>query len=483
MKRSAFILAIVMACQISSARAEVRDFKVTTDKTVDTSSLESIARDVFALSGAKTNDEKAIALYQWLHHTIFHHAYPTEPRPQSVGPLKIINVYGYGLCGSQHTVLKALYETAGWKCRYVGWPGHTTIEVFYDDRWHYLDVFLKCYFWDKKKQYIVGQEEIAADGTLVLDAVREGRAAPNHLCCGDSEKGIVDGVRRLRVIGDQKGWGSCTWRDVDYSPTLTLPSGAALRLEWRGFPDGYATKKPAVHTCGNKDYVKDSVLGPRLEHYGPRSYSSGTIRYAPRFDKAADLSDIELTNARAERGQLVATAQASAVFRLVLPYPLVSARVTVTGSKDRKQVLVSVDRGATWKPASGESITELVRQRYAVWIKVEFTGTLTRFELTGVVQHNRDALPYLVPGENRITVTTADGRLPVGCVLVVSYSFQEASVPEGVARTRFDGSQVSYGPVKTVTRVIQQVPHTFVIEVGGNTYPKMVALEREVRPE
>src|SRR6516162_2005338 len=154
------LLTCLMCALVPAASlGEVRSFKVTTDKTVDASSLESIVRDVFARSQPKTNDEKAIAIYEYLHTTIFHHAYPTELAPHSVGPLKAINAYGWSLCGGQHTILKALYETVGWECRYVGWPGHTTVEVFYDGRWHYLDVFLKCYFWSKDKSHISGQEE------------------------------------------------------------------------------------------------------------------------------------------------------------------------------------------------------------------------------------------------------------------------------------------------------------------------------------
>ena len=102
-------------------QAAVENFKVTTSHSVDATSLENIVRDVAAQADAKTNDEKAVAIYDWLHRAIFHQAYPTESAPQSVGPLKLLNVYGWGLCGGQHTVLKALYETAGWECRYVGW--------------------------------------------------------------------------------------------------------------------------------------------------------------------------------------------------------------------------------------------------------------------------------------------------------------------------------------------------------------------------
>ena len=88
---------LFLALLLSAAPQE--GLRVTTDRCVDTSSLDSIVRDVVRLSGAKTNDEKAIAIYDWLHETIFHHAYPVEKSPQSVGPLKVIKVYGWGLCG------------------------------------------------------------------------------------------------------------------------------------------------------------------------------------------------------------------------------------------------------------------------------------------------------------------------------------------------------------------------------------------------
>jgi hypothetical protein len=59
---------------------------VTTDRTVDTGSLDSIVQDVFRLSGAKTNDEKAIAIHTWLHQAIFHNAYPVEKSPSRSAP-------------------------------------------------------------------------------------------------------------------------------------------------------------------------------------------------------------------------------------------------------------------------------------------------------------------------------------------------------------------------------------------------------------
>ena len=464
----------------SCAFGAAENFKVTTDKTVDSSSLESIVADVTRLSGAKTNDEKAVALYRYLHHAIFHWAYPTERAPQSVGPLKVINAYGWGLCGGQHTVLKALYETAGWKCRYMGWPGHTTIEVNYDEKWHYYDVFMKCYYWTKDKSHVASQEEIANDPSIVLDAEKDGRAAPENLCCGDSLQGVVDGCKARKDCGDAKGWAAVTWRDQGYNPLLTLRSGATLRQDWKAEPGLFAiTGKAPQHSCGTKDFRSDPVLGPRMEHYGPRNWSNGSLRYAPDFSKAADVADIELTAAKASGGKLIAAGAAVALFKLNLPYPFVTAKLDAVFEDGEGKLSLSPDGGKTWQPATTGDCSALVKQKYDVWIKAEFSGALAKFVLEAVIEHNRGAQPHLLAGKNVVTVSTKENKLPEGAVLNVTYSFQEATAPAN--RARWDGKGVTYAEVKTVTKEIGQLPFTFEIVVGGNTPPKMLSLERAVK--
>lgn len=462
----------------------MNNFKVTTDQTIDSTSLESIVKGVFERSGAKSNDEKAIAIYEYLHQAIFHWAYPTEAAPQSVGPLKVINVYGWGLCGGQHTVLKALYETAGWPCRYVGWsnPGHTTIEVNYDGRWHYFDVFLKCYFWTKDKSHIASQEEIAADPSIVLDAVKEGRAAREHLCCGDAAEDVIKGIKSRKVAGDAKGWASVTWRDQNYSPALRLPAGASLRLEWKTEAGGFAVSgKAPQHSCGNKDFRGDKVLGPLLEHYGTRNWSNGRFLYAPDFAQLAAVADIELAGATARQGKLVAgDGKGVAIFKLPLPYAYVKATVEAAFDGEGK-VSLSTDAGKTWKPSAPGDVSALVKQKYEVWLKTEFAGALKTLRVDALVEHNRGALPYLVNGRNRITVSADAAALPKDSVLAVTYAYQEATAPNPAKRTRWDGNGVTYGETKTVTREITSLPSSFEIEVGGNTPPKMLALERVVR--
>ena len=461
--------------------AAVENFKVSTSRSVDTTSLESIVRDVFAHSGAKTNDEKAIAIYDWLHEAIFHKACPTEKKPESVGPLKSLNVYGWGLCGSQHTVLKALYETAGWECRYVGWsdPGHSTIEVKYDGQWHYLDVFLKCYFWSKDKSHLVSQEEIAADPSLVMDAAKEGRVPRSYLCCGDTPEGIISGIQSRKVIGDSKGWANVTWRDEKYSPVLRLPCGSALRLEWKAEENGYVVSGGAPkHSCGDKDYRRDPVLGPVFEHYGPRAWANGRFTYTPDFSQAADTANITLTNAKASAGKLTATAgKAAAVFRLPLPCAWVSAEVQAAFDGEGT-LAISTDGGKSWQPCTAGDITTQVKQKYDVCLRAEFAGALKSLSLTALVEHNRGILPYLMPGTNKVTASTG-GNLPPGAVATVTFAWQEATAP--AKRPQWNGHGLTYSAEKFLTKELNSTPVTFDITAGGNTPPKMLYIERAVR--
>ncbi len=480
---------VVSAWMLSAATCfgALDGVKVTTDRTVDSSSLESIVADVVRLSGAKTNDEKGIALYRYLHEVLFHRAYPNEKGPQSVGPLKVINVYGWGLCGGEHTVMKAVFETAGWQVRYRGWsdPGHTTVEANYDGKWHYYDVFLKAYFWTKDKKTIAGQDDIIADPSIVLDGEKDGRVPKeSYLCCGDDAPGIVKGCKNSKAekpAQHKDGWASVTGRDQNYSPLLTLRSGGALKLEWLSLhgmmvADGTDGK----HTCPNmKDFRNNNLIGPIFEHYGNRTYSNGKFTYAPDFSKDADVADIVLTNAKPASGKLVAAGPAVAIFKLNLPYAYASANIDAAFDGGEGKISISPDSGKTWQPAAAGDVSPQVRQRYDVWVKVEFAGTLSKFAVDAVVEHNRGASPFLYNGKNVITVRASDSKIPAGTVLSVTYAYQEATAP--AKRNQYNGQGVVYGETKTVTKEITALPFTFEIEAGGTTPPKMLYIERALK--
>ena len=167
------LLAVAFCLFASSLWAEpLKQIKVVNDRAPDCSSLKSIVESV--TRDCKTDDERAIAIYNFCRYAYYHFAYPREK--DGVGALKMINVYGWSLCGGQHSVLSALWEAAGFDTRFIGWRGHTTVECRYDGQWHYFDTFLKCYFWKDAPgspggRTVASQADIAANPGIVNDGI------------------------------------------------------------------------------------------------------------------------------------------------------------------------------------------------------------------------------------------------------------------------------------------------------------------------
>ena len=188
----------------------VAHIKVLPDQAPDCTSLKSIAQSV--TRGCMNNDQKAVAIYNFMQLSHYHRQYPSEPA--GVPVLKEINTYGWSLCGGLHAEQSALWRELGWDWRFVGWNGHTTVEAKYDGRWHYLDVFLKFYAWmpdGSGGRTLAGEDDLNANPqALILDAfaldparrcvyrkdypfvVNDGKAswrAPSFLACGDTIRG------------------------------------------------------------------------------------------------------------------------------------------------------------------------------------------------------------------------------------------------------------------------------------------------------
>ena len=223
-----------------------------------------------------------------------------------------------------------------------------------------------------------------------------------------------------------------------------------------------------------KDFRENPVLGPLLEHYGPRNWSNGRLLYAPDFAQPADVTEIELTNAKALGGKLVASGNGIAIFRLPLPYAYVSAALQTTFAGEGKLSL-STDGGKTWKPCDAAPI---VRQKYDVCIKAEFTGALEKFRVEALVEHNRGVQPYLVLGKNRVTASGEGAKSDA--VASVTFGWQEATARDA-KRKQWNGAGLSYGAEQTATRDLAGGATSFDIEVAGNTAPKMLFIERAVR--
>jgi hypothetical protein len=174
--------------------AGLNDVKVTTDRSIDCSSIQTIADDLYR--DCKTDQEKAIATWYFVRRMMFH--WPKVPTWDSID---LINSYGWGLCGYQSTVYCQIAAAGGLKVRTRHPPSHVIAEVFYDDAWHMFDCQVGWYALNRDGA-VASCREMTDDPSLVMDAVKEGRASKPYFQCRDkvtSGKNYAKGARMGRT--------------------------------------------------------------------------------------------------------------------------------------------------------------------------------------------------------------------------------------------------------------------------------------------
>lgn len=529
--RTLIVLAalVTMVVIMSPAYGEgrVKQIKIVADKAPDCSSRKSIVESV--TRGCKTNDEKAIAIYNFCKMAWYHRAYPREKG--GVAALKMINVYGWSLCGGQHSALSSLWVTAGWKHRFIGWKGHTTVEVNYDDKWHYYDTFLKFYCWKKDPtapggRTVASQNDIKSNPDLVSKGlvydkgrrvyyfpgnqfeVIDGKAnwtAPAMLNCGDTPKGVVGGCKKQSRRGSPTGWAGIIHDEKGYNTDINLGPGMSLEVMWKELPDCWfwqGQKKQPYHTCTDKDFRNCPVIGPVKEPYigvyeprGRRSYANGIFLFTPDLSKDAFLSGlIARDNVKVADGKLVpADAEKPATITVPLQLPYVFVRASAEAAGVDKAEL-SVDGGKTFKPVDLKDFSSSVKGKYNCQLKLTVNKELTSLKMKAIVQHNRCSQPYLSPGKNKITVSVADAKQLGENKLCVTYAYSLGSrryTHEQMAAAGMEiakGHKASWSDKPTVVQKTfsgSDLPATFEIDVPTPkdktpVYPRMLFLRREV---
>jgi len=510
-------------CVAATALAEpVRNIRVVNDRAPDCSTLETLVASV--TRECKSDDEKAIAIYNVCRYFYYHHPYPSEEG--GIGALKMIHVYGWSLCGGQHTVLAALWEKAGFNWRYRGWQGHTTVEAFYGGRWHYLDTFLKFYCWRPEPQApggrtIASQDDIKAMPALVTDGFhmdqerkvcyhKDNRfeylggkvnwTAPAFMVCGDGLDGVVRGCSGPRSSSSPRGWATIKFDDPDYSTAVNLGVGYALTLDWDKVEGAHycrGVKTAPHHSCGDKDYRNCPVIGPILEPYlaksRARTYSNGTLVFKPDLRNDAFLASLqEADNVAWQAGSLRpkdAARPGRFVVEMATPYVVVGASVQIACDDASAEVS---DDGKSWGPVDPAKLAERLTGRYRYHIRVSFRKPITGIELTSIVQHNQEALPYLAPGKNTVTIAAENPKALGTNRLVVTAAYCLGSrnrTPEeifdrGAEIARAHYAEWSEKPI-VVQKAVEQFPCTLEIPVPTPkgrqpVYPRMLFLRREV---
>ncbi|MFT5856004.1 MAG: hypothetical protein ACI8XO_003256 [Verrucomicrobiales bacterium] len=508
----------------SASPGLVRQIKVLPDQAPDCTSLKTIVDSV--TRDCPNNDAKAIAIYNFMRLSHYHRAYPNEPG--GVPALKEINSYGWSLCGGLHAVQSSLWRELGWDWRFVGWDGHTTVEAKYDDRWHYLDVFLKFYAWmpdGSGGRTIAGQDQLTGDlQGLIQDAFvfdpghrvvymknnafrlngdKANWRAPEFLCCGDALSGVISGLKTHRVSGRSEGWAGIKHANDGYSAQVNLASGFSLENTWDPIPDAWfwlGQKASPAHTCGGHKDTRNSpgyglVLEPYVNSKPARSYANGILTFAPDFSTAAGIEAFARVDNVKHANNALVPAEAGkpgiVVFNLASPYLLTRASGEATGAD---KIEVSVDGGKTFKLARLEGFTELVKGQTAALIKVTFTQPLKALKIRAIVQNNPGALPYLSPGKNVVTVSVADGAALGDNQLVVTYGYRLGSRSKSFDQLCDEGKEIAKqhnarwsDRITCVRKVFsaKDLPATFEIACptpkGQHpVYPRMMFVRREV---
>ena len=509
-----------------SAPGLVRGIRVLPDKAPDCTSLKSIVETV--TRGCKTNDEKAIAIYNFMRLTHYHRAYPSEPG--GIPVLKEINCYGWSLCGGLHAEQSALWREMGWNWRFVGWPGHTTVEAYYDGRWHYLDVFLKFYAWmpdpnSPTGRTIAGEDDLASNPQdLLLDAFVEDPArkvfyekgnefalfgdkanwqAPAFLVCGDDLPGIAQALRQKNRVGPEPGWGGMLHATGNYSADVNLAPGFTLTNTWDKSEGAWywaGSQIAPCHTCGDKEIRNSPEKGPIAEPYlspdwNCESYANGQLTFQPDLSSPACLKSFAaVENVTIRDGTLVAVDQAKparVTIALKSPYILTQAQGTAEGTVSSE---VSLDHGKSWNAIELKDFGAAVGGQVEALIRITLKGPLKRLSIQATVQNNPFALPYLSPGKNTVAVNAVDPVALGDNKLVVTYAYRVGSRRKSYEQLCVEGKEISRGhdarwdsAITVVQKTFRaaDLPAQFDIDIPTPlgefpVYPRMLFVRREV---
>jgi len=490
MKRLLVPTVLAAGCCLAHAAfgATLTDVKVTTDRSVDASTAETIVRDV--CKPGMTDEQKAIALFNWFEQCVYHRATNTDVRWNLY---KSVNVYGGITCGTQGCMMKELCRAAGLEATVVCNKGglHTYYEVKYDGALHGFDTMNRFYAYSREEpRHIVSYAEIIKDPTLATAAVKENRACAGFLYHGDDPADYATG----RTVCDYDA------KNIPDLGNLALVPGESITWYWYNLnkhhpllskTKGYE-KTGMSHSCRSKADQKNPVNFPYWEPYyyatpdtNPeqairRMYANGVLAFEPNL-KGAELPEgFSQTAGLAGPGLRPSGAQAgSAVISLHTPGVLVGGTLTLKAADGADlqgvEVAVATD-GKNFKKVPGatgaEGKVDLSAPLAATWnydAAVKLTlpdakAALKDLKLELVIMQNKFTRPYLLTGINKVRLEAASLDSLAKHPATVTYTWQE-------------GPDWDKSEVKKDEHVVKDAASAaWEIRVGGEKIPRMKAL-------
>ncbi len=472
----------------------IRDVRVTTDRSIDCSSIQTIARDLYA--GCKGDQEKAIATWYFVRRMLFH--WPHVPTWDSVD---LINSYGWGLCGYQSTIYCQIAAAGGLKARMMHPKNHAIAEVFYDGGWHMFDCQVGWYALNRKGK-VASCAELKADPTLVTDAVKEGRASRPYFQCRDrvnsgtnyaatARAGRAPAAGKKRLLIHLRRGESITRRWSNEGKSWHK----AGETRWTHPHHGCTAQGIDTNDPVNWPYWKPYAevrrrAGERIVYGKKRYFGNGRMVYAPDLGTEAWADGVAgngLKNIKpaAKPHPAEAGKPASVTFVIDSPYVAVDAWLDATvlrkTEKDAAAVYAKGKKGGwkkIWEAAkTGQLKLEKVPLKQAAWfahgyeVKFEMAAganpadvAVEALAITTVFMNNMYALPYLMPGKNVVRVTAGEGADLKTNPLTLEYVWEER------------------GKDKMLTKRIDKLPFECTVNVAGEELPRMKLVKLSVAP-
>jgi hypothetical protein len=476
--------------QVQPPRRTVSGIHIWTDRSVDCFSRETLLRSL--IRPGMSDEEKAIAFWRFVHRRIYHF-----PRADDNDPMRVLNVYGYSLCGTIQHVLVWMAQGqwdrsaggraglssrpfatermrrimgAGWLLdSYVrldgikapGKMGHSWCQLRYEGREHFMDAHAGFMVWTADGKSIASIAEISGDFTLVSDPVKTGQ--PFMPCDGGRPEFFY------RCAGGGFGKGL---EKTDHSMALRVRPGETLTLHFDKLPGGLF--KRSFSWKGQWD-PKFYAEGPhhrcmegREKHY--RHYGNGEIVYSPDLSAggfrealaastnlAGKVDDGRPGLHPAEKGK-----PAEAVFEFSSPYVMVggelSAEATVPKGATARFLLEAPDAKRKLRAplaeatgtgeavrVGGEMDFRALRYPYRARLRIQLPpgATLSVLKVRIVTQLTFHTLPRLMPGKNRASFECTSGD-PGAAGLRLTWEWTEAGGKARRHSRKIEGRKDSY---------------------------------------
>ena len=131
--------------------------------------------DCIRIAGARTHEEKAIAVWRFIQQCTERGPHPKEPAYGNyyiLSPLKLLNVYGVHHCDGLSRIMTTTWRALGYRAEKLYKFGHTLADCHWKDedgisRWHVFDVAQHWYVYDRTGCHIATPDELALDHSLI----------------------------------------------------------------------------------------------------------------------------------------------------------------------------------------------------------------------------------------------------------------------------------------------------------------------------